>query len=108
MFERGRYKRIGIDFDEFVWADVDAHLTHVVDGIEAGWFPQLPGAARVSGCSSTATTANRMASAPTTPSNDGVASSTTPGSADGSEPETDDTETDHTQTTDTAEGDGDG
>ena len=42
MFERGSYKRIGIDFDEQVWADVDVHLAHVVDGIEAGWFPQVP------------------------------------------------------------------
>ncbi len=42
MFERGNYQRIGIDFDEHVWADVEAHLAHVVDGIEAGWFPQLP------------------------------------------------------------------
>ena len=42
MFERGKYKRIGIDFDDQVWANVDAHLARVVDGIEAGWFPQVP------------------------------------------------------------------
>ncbi len=42
MFERGRYQRIGIDFDDTVWESVVEQLVRVVDGIEAGWFPQLP------------------------------------------------------------------
>ncbi len=42
MFERGRYERIGFDFNDEVWADVTDHLSRVVDGIEGGWYPQLP------------------------------------------------------------------
>ena len=42
MFERGNYARFGIDFDDDVWARVDDRLGSIVDGIEAGWFPQLP------------------------------------------------------------------
>ena len=42
MFERGKYERIGFDVDDAVWADVTDRLTHVVDGIEQGWFPQRP------------------------------------------------------------------
>jgi hypothetical protein len=42
MFERGRYERIGFDFSDEVWADVTDHLSRVVDGIEGGWYPQLP------------------------------------------------------------------
>jgi len=42
MFERGRYQRIGIDFDADVWSRVAADLTDIVTGIEAGWFPPTP------------------------------------------------------------------
>jgi RecB family exonuclease len=42
MFERGDYRRIGLDFDDDVWATVRTDLTHLVDGIERGWFPGRP------------------------------------------------------------------
>ncbi len=42
MFERGKYQRIGLDFTDEVWERVDDHLSRVLDGIEAGWFPQHP------------------------------------------------------------------
>lgn len=42
MFDRGRYARLGIDFDDEVWSIVRSELSDVVDGIESGWFPQVP------------------------------------------------------------------
>lgn len=42
MFAKGRYQRIGYDLDPAVWDEVVDRLAHVVAGIEAGWFPQLP------------------------------------------------------------------
>jgi RecB family exonuclease len=42
FFERGDYGRIGYEFDDAVWRRVGLDLQHVVDGIEAGWFPARP------------------------------------------------------------------
>lgn len=42
MFRKGGYKRIGIEFDADVWHRIEHDLGEVVDGIEAGWFPQRP------------------------------------------------------------------
>ena len=42
FLERGRFERIGYDFDDAVWARVGADLDQVVAGIEAGWFPATP------------------------------------------------------------------
>ncbi|MEM8748381.1 MAG: PD-(D/E)XK nuclease family protein, partial [Actinomycetota bacterium] len=39
MFGAGGYARRGVDFDDSVWREVAGRLGHVVDGIEAGWFP---------------------------------------------------------------------
>jgi RecB family exonuclease len=41
FFGRGKYQRIGYDFDADVWARVATDLQHVVSGIEAGWFPAV-------------------------------------------------------------------
>jgi RecB family exonuclease len=42
MFERGKYQRLGVQFDDDVWERVGADLARVVEGIESGWFPQVP------------------------------------------------------------------
>ncbi len=42
MFRKGRFKRIGIEFDADVWSRVTHDLGEIIDGIEAGWFPQQP------------------------------------------------------------------
>ena len=42
MFAKGGYKRIGYDAAPDVWERVRDHLGNVVDGIESGWYPQLP------------------------------------------------------------------
>ncbi|WP_158412201.1 PD-(D/E)XK nuclease family protein [Ilumatobacter nonamiensis] len=42
MFGRGKYERFGIEFDDEVWSVVGEHLGDVIDGIESGWFPQVP------------------------------------------------------------------
>jgi ATP-dependent helicase/nuclease subunit B len=42
MFEKGKYQRLGLHFDSEVWNRVQHDLGEVVDGIEAGWFPQTP------------------------------------------------------------------
>ena len=42
MFGKGKYARRDLTFTDDVWERVAADLGHVVDGIEAGWFPQLP------------------------------------------------------------------
>jgi ATP-dependent helicase/nuclease subunit B len=42
MFEKGDYQRFGLHFDDEVWERVQHDLGRIVDGIEAGWFPQIP------------------------------------------------------------------
>jgi ATP-dependent helicase/nuclease subunit B len=42
FFGREKYARIGYEFDEVVWAVVRDDLGLVVDGIEAGYFPNRP------------------------------------------------------------------
>ncbi len=42
LFGRGDYQRRGITFTDEAWERVAADLSHVVDGIETGWFPLLP------------------------------------------------------------------
>ncbi|MEL6892511.1 MAG: PD-(D/E)XK nuclease family protein, partial [Actinomycetota bacterium] len=42
MFGKGDYARRGFTFTDAVWERVTADLTEIIDGIEAGWFPQLP------------------------------------------------------------------
>ena len=42
MFERGGYKRIGYELTPEVWERVEASIGEIVEGIEAGWFPQRP------------------------------------------------------------------
>jgi hypothetical protein len=42
MFERGDYRRVGIEFDDDVWDSVIDELARIVDGIESGWYPQQP------------------------------------------------------------------
>jgi len=42
MFGKGKYARRQVTFTDEVWEQVAADLGHVVDGIEAGWFPQFP------------------------------------------------------------------
>lgn len=42
MFARGRYGRHGYRFTPEVWAEVSDRLSHVVDGVEQGWFPARP------------------------------------------------------------------
>ncbi|MEM9040269.1 MAG: PD-(D/E)XK nuclease family protein [Actinomycetota bacterium] len=39
MFGAGGYARRGVEFGDGVWNEVADRLGHVVDGIEAGWFP---------------------------------------------------------------------
>ncbi len=53
FFGRSDYKRIGYQFDDDVWGHVASDLQHVVDGIEAGWFParaERPGFQRYASC----------------------------------------------------------
>ncbi len=42
FFRAGRFQRIGYEFDDAVWSRIGADLDHVVAGIEAGWFPNIP------------------------------------------------------------------
>lgn len=42
FFAREKYIRIGYEFDQAVWAIVRDDLGTVVDGIEAGFFPNVP------------------------------------------------------------------
>lgn len=42
MFGRGKYGRHGYEFTDEVWGDVEDQLAEVVDGIESGYYPQLP------------------------------------------------------------------
>ena len=42
MFALGRYERIGFETTADVWATIADDVGTVVDGIEAGWFPQRP------------------------------------------------------------------
>jgi ATP-dependent helicase/nuclease subunit B len=42
FFARGKYRRLGVTLDERTWPRVDAAMTRVIDGIEAGVFPAIP------------------------------------------------------------------
>ncbi len=42
FLERGKFERVGYDFDDTVWARIGEDLDHLVAGIESGWFPPTP------------------------------------------------------------------
>jgi hypothetical protein len=43
FFDKGNYRRYGYSFDDTVWRRVADDLGHLVEAIEAGFFPATPG-----------------------------------------------------------------